>query len=164
MQVLLFALCITAVFSFLTGRGFVVESAGKMHWPESDDMTAIPIEVSTEQLICAVERLPQHELETFIAQIVALRAQCTTPHLSQDETALLLQINASISSDVPRRFNELAAKRQAATITPSELTALIQITNEIAQRLATLIELAQLRQITVPLLMDALGIRLPAHA
>ena len=61
-----------------------------------------------------MEQLPQHELETFVAQIVALRAQRTAPYLSQDETALLLQINAGISSDLQRRFNELVAKRQTA--------------------------------------------------
>ena len=79
-------------------------------------MTTIPIAVSTEQLIRAVEQLPQHELETFVAQIVALRAQRTAPHLSKDETALLLQINAGITPDLQRRFNELVAKRQTATI------------------------------------------------
>ena len=131
-------------------------------------MTTIPIEVSTEQLIRAVERLPQHELETFIAQIVALRAQRTAPHLSQEETALLLQINAGIPPDVQRRFNELVTKRQMETMSPAELTELIQITDEIeerdAQRLAALIDLAQLRRTTVPVLMDELGIRSPAHA
>jgi hypothetical protein len=131
-------------------------------------MTTIPIEVSTEQLIRAVERLPQQELESFVAQIVALRAQRTAPHLNQEETALLLQINAGISPELQRRFNELVAKRQVETISPAELTELIQITDEIeqrdAQRLAALIELAQLRQTAVPVLMDELGIRPPAHA
>jgi len=104
-----------------------------MHWRESGDMTTIPIEVSTEQLIRAVERMPQHELETFVAQIVALRAQRTAPHLSQDETALLLQINGVISPDVQRRFNDLVAKRQMETISPAELTELIRITDVIEQ-------------------------------
>jgi hypothetical protein len=77
-----------------------------------------------------------------------LRAQRTAPHLSQDETALLLQINGAISPDVQRRFNDLVAKRQMETISPAELTELIQITDVIeqqdAQRLAALIALAQL--------------------
>jgi hypothetical protein len=131
-------------------------------------MTTIPIEVSTEQLIRAVERLPQHELEIFVAQIVALRAQRSAPYLNQAETALLLQINAGLSPDEQRRFTELVAKRHMETISPAELEELIQITDEIeqrdAQRLAALIELAQLRQTPVPVLMDELGIRPPAHA
>ena len=130
-------------------------------------MTTIPIEVSAEQLFRAVERLPQQELETFVAQIVALRAQRSAPHLNQEETTLLLQINAGISPELQRRFNELVAKRQQETISPAELTELIQVTDEIeqrdAQRLAALIELAQHRQTTVTVLMDELGIRPPAH-
>ncbi len=131
-------------------------------------MTTIPIDVSTEQLIRAVERLPQEELETFVAQIVALRAQRVASHLSKEETALLLLINAGISPDVQRRFNDLVTKRQTETISSAELTELIQITDVIeqqdTQRLAALIELAQLRHTSVPQLVDTLGIRSPAHA
>ena len=127
-------------------------------------MTTIPIEaqVSTEQLLRAVERLPPQELATFVAQVLALRAQRQAPHLGQVETGLLLQINQGLPIVVQRRFDELVAKRQAETITPDELQELITITDQIeqrdAQRLATLVELAQLRGTTVPELMDALGI------
>lgn len=131
-------------------------------------MTTIPIEVSTEQLLRAVDRLPQHELETFVAQVVALRAQRAAPHLTQGETALLLQINSGLPADIQHRFDVLVAKRQAETITPDELHDLIQITDQIeqqdAQRLAALIDLAQLRQTTVPALMNALGIQPPSYA
>jgi hypothetical protein len=37
-------------------------------------MTTIPIDVSTEQLLRAVERLPPQNLEAFVAQVIALRA------------------------------------------------------------------------------------------
>jgi len=61
-----------------------------------------------------------------------------------------------------------SAATETDTVTPAELAELIQITDQIeqqdAQRLAALIALAQLRQTTVPVLMDRLGIRLPAHA
>jgi hypothetical protein len=64
-------------------------------------MTTISIEaqVSTEQLLHAVERLPPQELATFVDQVVALRAQRTAPHLDQPETTLLLQINQGISAE-----------------------------------------------------------------
>ena len=42
-------------------------------------MTTIPIEVSTEQLLRAVEQLPAQELDAFVAQVIALRAQRTRP-------------------------------------------------------------------------------------
>jgi hypothetical protein len=133
-----------------------------------DGMTTIPIEVSTEQLLRAVDRLPQHELETFVAQVVALRAQRAAPHLTQGETALLLQINAGLPADMQHRFDALVAKRQTETITPDELHELIRITDQIeqrdTQRLAALIDLAQLRQTTVLALMNALGIQPPLYA
>jgi hypothetical protein len=134
------------------------------------DMTTIAIEaqVSTEQLLHAVERLPSQELATFVTQVVALRAQREAPHLGQQETALLLRINTGIPAETGRRFAELVAKRQAEIITPEELHELVQLTDQIeqhdAERLATLIELAQMRKTTLDALMDALGITPPAHA
>jgi hypothetical protein len=126
-------------------------------------MTTIPIEVSTEQLLRAVERLPADELLAFAAQVNALRAQRSAPHRSADETALLLQINATLSPEVQQRFDELVAKRESETITAEELAELIELTEQIeqqdARRLQALSELAQARQSTVPALMDALGLR-----
>jgi hypothetical protein len=135
---------------------------------DNSSMTTIPIEVSTEQLLRAVDRLPQDELETFVGQVIALRAQRAAPHLSQEETTLLIQINAGLPAGVQQRFEELIAKRQSETITPDELYELIQITDEIerrdAQRLAALIDLARLRQTSVAALMSALGIGPAAYA
>jgi hypothetical protein len=131
-------------------------------------MTTIPIEVSTEQLLRAVERLPAQDLDAFVAQVIALRAQRNAPHLDQEETALLRQINAPLAPDLQRRFDELIAKRQAETITPDELHELTGITEQIerhdAERLAALGDLAHLRQITIPALMDLLGIQAPSYA
>lgn len=131
-------------------------------------MTTIPIEVSTEQLLRAVERLPAQDLEAFVAQVIALRAQRNAPHLTQEETALLRQINASLAPELQRRFDELVAKRQAETIAPDELNELIKITEQIehhdAERVAALNDLAHLRQITTPTLMNLLGIQAPTYA
>jgi hypothetical protein len=133
-------------------------------------MTTISIEaqVSTDQLLRAVERLPSQELATFVAQVVALRAQREAPHLSQSETRLLLQINQGFPAQTQRRFDELVAKRQAETITPEELQELIQITDQIeqrdAQRLVALVELTQLRGTSLDALMATLGIAPPEYA
>ena len=83
-------------------------------------------------------------------------------------TALLLQINQDLSTELQRRFDELVAKRQAEAITPDELRELVQITDQIeqrdAQRLAALDELARLRRMPLSELMDALRIQHPAYA
>ena len=131
-------------------------------------MSTIPIEISTEQLLRAVERLPANELDTFVAQVIALRTRRTGGQLGTDETVLLLTINAAhLDPAQQARFDALVAKRQAETITPAELQELIELTDMIeqrdAKRLEALQELARLRQTTVGTLMDSLGIRAPAY-
>lgn len=75
-------------------------------------MSTIPIEISTEQLIQAVERLPADELDALAARINLLRARREPPWLSEEETALLLQINhAGFDPAQQARFDALVAKR-----------------------------------------------------
>lgn len=93
-------------------------------------MTTIPIEaqVSTDQLLRAVEQMPPEEFAAFLDHLLRLRAQRREPHLNQQETALLLQINQGIDRAVQRRFDELVAKRREEQISLVELEELIRIT------------------------------------
>ena len=131
-------------------------------------MIPIEAEVSTEQLLRAVTRLPPQEFAAFVSELLALRARRQEPHLSQAETALLLQINEGSSAETQQRFDELVAKRQAETITPEELAELIQLTDQSeqrdAQRGAALEALAHLRRMTLTDLMDSLGLSPPPDA
>lgn len=85
--------------------------------------------------------------------------------MSQSETALLLQINEGIPTNMQRRFDHLVAKRQAETIAPEEVAELKGMTDEIEQhavrRVAALDALARLRQVPLADLMDSLGILPP---
>lgn len=86
---------------------------------------------------------------------------------AEDETALLLTVNAAhLEPAQQARFDALVAKRQAETITPTELQELIEKTDAIelrgTERLRALQGLAQLRHTTVHALMDSPGIRAPA--
>lgn len=74
--------------------------------------------------------MPPQELVSFLAQVLALRAQREASHLSSSETVLLLRINHALPAELQHRFGELVAKRQAETITSDELHELIQITND----------------------------------
>ena len=86
---------------------------------------------------------------------------------SQSETSLLLQINEGILANTRQRFGELVVKRQAETITHTELDELKMIADEIEQhdvrRLAALDALARLRGVALADLMDSLGIPLPTY-
>lgn len=113
----------------------VVESKKQVVGTRGTRMSTIPIEISTEQLLQAVERLPAHELDAFAARVNALRTRREVRRLSEDETELLLQINrATLEPAQQARFDELVAKRQGETITPAELQELIQLTDSIEQR------------------------------
>lgn len=87
--------------------------------------------------------------------------------MDQTEAELLEQINQGLPPDVQQRYDELTAKRRAETLTPEEHEELLDLINRIeqadAERIQVLAELAQLRGVSVPALMDELGIRRPAY-
>jgi len=132
-------------------------------------MSTIHIEaqVSPEQLLRAVEQMPPQELAAFIRHVLALRAQREARHLSQAESALMLRINQGIPADLQRRYDDLIAKRSAATLIPEEYAELLQLTDQVEQleadRIAALTELAGLRQTSLTDLMHTLGIQPPPY-
>jgi hypothetical protein len=77
---------------------------------------SIEVEMSTAQLLRAVEQLSQPELEAFLNQVLALRARQESPRLSTQESELMLQISQTILPDVQSRFDALVAKRQGFTL------------------------------------------------
>jgi uncharacterized protein (DUF1778 family) len=102
----------------------------------------------------------------FVIEAVQERLSKTvgvsSPHLSKRESELLLAINQSFSHVNWQRYFELIDKRDAETITSDELSQLIGMTNGIeeanAKRLQYLIELAQLRNVSLEQLMDELDL------
>ena len=130
----------------------------------AEHMGTIPIEaqVSTEQLLHAVEQLPSQEFASFVERLLALRAGRQEPHLGEPETALLLQINQGIDPPTEQRRKELVAKRETEVITDIELLELIRLTDLVEQhdlqRLAALDTLAALRRLSLADLMVSLGV------
>ncbi len=130
-------------------------------------MSAIKIEasISLEQLLNAVERLPDEEISHFTEQVLALRARRVAPALPADEAALLQRINQTISPADQRRYDDLVAKRDAEILTPDEHIELLRLSNlreaYDADRIAALAELAQARQTSLAALMVALDISPP---
>lgn len=118
-----------------------------------------------DQLVEGLNQLETSELETCIEKISLLLAQRKAFHLSTAETRLLKQINQSLPSDIEERHSALQEKVHEETITPAEheeLIALIPVIEKAdLMRLEALIELSQLRQITLPELMKQLGIEPP---
>jgi hypothetical protein len=123
----------------------------------------VELQLSSEDLLKAVEQLSQADLKQFISQVIALQAQRTAPSLMQQESELLLKINQGISVDIQNYYNDLIAKREAETLTDEEHRELLSLTEQIekqqAQRIEYLVELANLRGISLNALMENLGIQ-----
>lgn len=119
--------------------------------------------MSLDELIQAANQLDETDLERLIQGIVTLRAQRKAHALPIEEAVLLDRINRGIPSDLRAEYQDLRTKREAETLTEAEYQRLIQLSNQIeqlgAQRLEALATLAQLRQVSLPTLMEDLGIQ-----
>ena len=128
----------------------------------------VQAQLPTDELLKAVGQLSQPELERFVSQILALRAQRQAPTVSQREAELLQTINQGVPAEIQQRYDELIAKRRAETLTSEEYKELLHLTSEIerlaVKRLEYLAELARIRQTSLRDLMAQLGIPAPTYA
>lgn len=111
---------------------------------------------------------PEEFVLSAVQERLSKTAGSPNTHLSKSESELLLAINHSFSHVNWQRYFELIDKRDAEKITPDELGELISITNDVeeanAKRLQYLIELAQLRSVSLDELMEELDLRPARHA
>ncbi len=125
-------------------------------------------QLSSAQLLQAVEQMPSEEWEGFVKRILLLHAQRSATHLKHTESELLLQINRGIPPELRERYEALLAKRRAETLNSEEYAELLRLTGQIEQldamRLTALAELARLRQTSLAELMQTLGIQPPDYA
>ena len=118
---------------------------------------------SVEELLKAVDQLPTDQLEAFVSQALLLQARRRAPSLPHDESELMRKINDGLPRETRARYYDLIDKRDAETLTPDEYEELLRLTDEAEEwnvkRVAALVELAQLRQMSLTDLMESLGIR-----
>ena len=126
------------------------------------------IELNVDEILSSVAQLNVADLEQFVSQVSTILARRRAPSLSERETILLQKINNGTPGPVRQQYHLLDAKRRNETLTEAEHNQLLLLIEQIersdAERLASLIELAQLRGITVDALMHQHGIRAPAYA
>ena len=132
-------------------------------------MSAVQHELSSpsKELLQEVSCLNGPVLDKLLDQVLVLRAERRAPHLSRQETDLLLKINTPLPEETWRRYNSLYAKLKPDTITPEEYTELKDLINAVemdnAGRIGNLIELSRLRGTTLDALMKSLGIGPRSH-
>ncbi|NKQ37457.1 MAG: STAS/SEC14 domain-containing protein [Chloroflexi bacterium] len=127
------------------------------------------VNIELDKVLDGVAKLDTLELEQFLSQVSILLARRKAPSLPEREAELLQEINQSLPTVYQQRYDELAAKLQANDITPEEYQELLQLIDQIeladAERVQCLIELAQLRNLSLDELMNQLNIHHPpAHA
>jgi hypothetical protein len=120
-------------------------------------------QVSTDDLLHAVEHLPDSELQDFLERLMRLRAGRVATHLSTNETLLLEKITNTIPNEVQKRFDSLMLKRNQNTLSETEVQELLLVTDQIenldAVRVEALATLAAIRNTDLQNLMLELGIK-----
>src|SRR5262245_37038433 len=106
----------------------------------------VEAQLSSEELLKAVQQLELPELERFVSEVVALRARRRAPCLSQPEAELLQNINRGLPEAARQRYADLMAKRDEETLTPEEHAELLRLTDQAerlqAERMESLVALA----------------------
>jgi hypothetical protein len=121
--------------------------------------------LSTDEIISAVAQLSLPEIEEVFDHVLALQAERKAGHLSPAQSALLIRISEGLPAELAERLAALKAKRDDDTITDDEYEELTRLGDQAeelhADRLAALVELAKLRGVGLPVLLDQLGIHFP---
>jgi DNA-binding ferritin-like protein (Dps family) len=127
------------------------------------------IDIGLEQLFNGVSQLETVELEKFAEQVNLLLATRKMNRLPEREAELLEAINQGLPEKTQTRYDELQLKLHHEAISTAEHQELLSLIDVVEQasvdRLQYLIELAQLRQVSLDSLMNQLGIKpLPVYA
>ena len=134
---------------------------------EVHSMDTSSSQLSPEQIISAASHLSLPELKLVFNSLLALQAERNAPRLSAAESTLLVCINQGFPEELRDRIATLRGKREDEVITDTEYEELTRLTDRAeelhAARMAALVELAQLRGISLSVLMDQLGICFPEH-
>lgn len=130
-------------------------------------MTSIQItsKIDLDQLMAGIAQLETSELEAYAEKISLLVAQRKAASLSAQETALFKMINRSLPAEVEMRHTVLQNKVHTETITAAEQKELVKLIERVerseGERLEALFTLSQIRQVSLPTLMEQLGIKPP---
>ncbi len=134
-------------------------------------MEALQIAPQTHalSLLPNMAELPVSELEFYLIEISALIRRKQTTDKTFRERVLLDKISQTVlSKQKAQRYQELAYKLEFETLSDTEYTEFMRLaTHEEKlrnQRVKYLIELAQLRAVSLPQLMEDLGLKTPQNA
>ena len=119
--------------------------------------------IDNQSLLLDVAKMPVPELERFIKDINALLRRKKTQDKALRERQLLDKINRTVlNASQTERYHLLIEKLELGTMTDSEHLEFGVLANSEEklrnQRVKYMIELSQLREITLPQVMESLGL------
>jgi hypothetical protein len=121
--------------------------------------------MSLDELLRAVDELSKSDLDHLTDRVLLVRARHYAPVATAAESSLLREINRGIPAELQVRYEVLADKRDDETLTEAEQMELLDIGDQMERigvnRLAALVQLAQIRQVSLLQLMADLGIQSP---
>jgi hypothetical protein len=121
----------------------------------------LEVQLSSQQLLKAVEQLKQPDLEKFVSQVIILHAHKKADNLLKNEGELFVKNHQDLSSTFLNYHNKLIAKSEEEKLTDEEYRELLSLSEQIdklqAHRLEYLADLALLHGITLTELMQTLG-------
>lgn len=120
-----------------------------------------------EGLISSAEQLKLPQLEELISRLNEIRQQRLVNRLPADESELVEKINNWLPTDIQEQLSALITKRDAGTLNAkeqNELTVLVEKAKEAHnKRVEVLTELAAIRNSSLTVLMNDLGVRFPDY-
>ncbi len=120
--------------------------------------------LTTEVVLNAIEQMATEDLEAVLSKTRIVWAERFAPHLSIQEEKLFSRIYTSFPSELRRRYDQLNKLRSAENLNDAQHQELIALSDNLeiqhADRLTALIELAELRNLTLPSLLESLGVPL----
>lgn len=130
---------------------------------ESKHMTTLQLqtEIPFDTLLESLPQLATDELDRLANQVIRLQAQRRTATIPDREAELLTKIGQGIIPfELRRRCTDLTRKQRAGDLTETEYQELSNVIDEIeilnAKRIGYLVELAELREITLDEVIAAL--------
>jgi len=121
------------------------------------------------EILNNVSNLETSELEHFLQEVAYLLAKRKVKSISKRESKLLLKINKSLlSAKMQLQYDVLYKKLKVETITDIEHQQLLKLIKKRekkgVERLAALVELAQLKKIPPKTLMKQMGLSALSYA
>jgi hypothetical protein len=126
------------------------------------------VNIGIDEILNGISMLETNEIEQFMQKISKIVAKRKANSLSTKESDLLSSINLGIPQKQQKRFELLSNKLNNRTISSKEHNEMLELIDILelkhAERLKNLIELSQLRNISLDSLMQELQLTIIPNA